>query len=262
MKTIFLTGSTDGIGLATAKTLARENHLLLLHGRSQEKLTKLKDILREINPDVNIKTFAADLSNFKEVKQLTKDIIDLKENIDVIINNAGINVACESDAITKDNIDIRIAVNTIAPFIITNNLLGILNDDSRVVNVASAAQMPVDINFLNNEYRLSDSDAYAVSKLAIIMWSIEMAKTNKSNFISVNPKSYLGSKMVKTAYNIDGYDLQIGADILIEAALSDKFKFANGKYYDNDYMQFDDAHPFAYNQDNRNKLMEHLNKYL
>ncbi|MFI3260358.1 MAG: SDR family NAD(P)-dependent oxidoreductase [bacterium] len=262
MKIILLTGSTDGIGLCAAKKLAKGNYLLLLHGRTNEKLEKTKSILEEINPDVDIKLFPADLSDLSQIKELTESILSSGIKIDVIINNAGINVVSEKDVITSDNLDIRIVVNTIAPYIITNNLLKILNEDSRVVNVASAAQMPVDIDFLNNKYSLSHSEAYAVSKLALIMWNIELSKLNKSNFIAVNPKSYLGSKMVKVAYNIEGYDLQIGADILLEAALSEKFKYANGKYYDNDYQEFGNVHPFANNQENRKKLMTFLNKYL
>lgn len=263
MKKILLTGSTDGIGLETAKTLAKSDNMLILHGRSLEKLLNLKKILEDINSNVNLKIFAADLSKLDEIKKFTQDIKNSGIKLDVIINNAGVYIVDECDIITSDNIDVRIVVNTIAPFLITNYLIDILNEKSRVVNVASAAQMPFDDDFLNNLYSLSDSDAYAVSKLALIMWNIQMSKMyEKINFIAVNPKSFLGSKMVKTAYGMSGFDLQIGADVLIEASLSDKFESASGLYYDNDIEEFGDVHPFANVDENRKKLMNFLNKFL
>ena len=63
--------------------------------------------------------------------------------------------------------------------------------------------------------------------------------------VAVNPGSLLGTKMVKEAYGRDGADIQIGADILVKAALSDEFADANGRYFDNDSGQFASPHPDA-----------------
>ena len=80
------------------------------------------------------------------------------------------------------------------------------------------------------------------------MWSSDMALSLGNRgpaIIAVNPKSMLGSKMVKQAYGTNGVDLRIGADILCRAALSDEFSTASGKYFDNDIGQFAHPHPDA-----------------
>jgi NAD(P)-dependent dehydrogenase (short-subunit alcohol dehydrogenase family) len=82
----------------------------------------------------------------------------------------------------------------------------------------------------------TDGTAYAQSKLAITMWSRSMALSLKDDgpaIIAVNPRSMLGSKMVKQAYGLAD-DLRIGAEILCRAALSDEFAAASGQYFDND----------------------------
>ena len=91
-------------------------------------------------------------------------------------------------------------------------------------------------------------NAYAQSKLAITMWSRAMSDLTGNDgpiFISVNPGSLLGSKLVKEGFGIMGKDLSIGAEIIARAALSDEFAGASGKYFDNDSGQFSSPHPDA-----------------
>ncbi len=258
MKTILLTGATDGIGLESAKDLVKDGHRLILHGRNDEKLQKLKSNLLGINKNAKIILIRADLSIMSEVHKMADEILGLGIELDVIINNAGVFVV--KDAKTADNIDVRFAVNTVAPYVLTKKLLPILNTGGRVVNLSSAAQTAV--NLKSFAPRSSDGEAYAESKLAITMWSMELAKDTGVNIIAVNPKSFLGSKMVKEAYGRQGYDLKIGADILRRAALSDVFENAGGKYFDNDYGVFADPHPFALSENNRKELIKILDKYL
>lgn len=91
-------------------------------------------------------------------------------------------------------------------------------------------------------------DAYAQSKLAITMWSRELAnKPDAPIIIAVNPGSMLGSKMVKEGFGVAGGDLGIGADILSRAALDDEFTEASGQYFDNDSGRFASPHADALN---------------
>ncbi len=87
--------------------------------------------------------------------------------------------------------------------------------------------------------------AYAQSKLALTIWSGELAKALKPQqvMLAVNPGSLLASKMVKEGFGVAGQDLRIGADILTRAALSAEFANASGKYYDNDNQQLALPHP-------------------
>ena len=249
-KVILLTGATDGIGLATAKLLAADGHQLLLHGRNPQKLTSVIEQLSVDYPDCKIEGFTADLSDFGQIHQLAHALKDKHDAIDVIINNAGIFKV--RDSVTTDGLDVRFVVNTFAPFILTNQLLPLLSENGRIVNLSSAAQAPVDLSAMTGDVTISnDFSAYAQSKLAITMWSQEMAKTLKPAqvTVAVNPGSMLGSKMVQEGFGVSGGDLTIGASILKRAALSDEFSEASGKYFDNDSGGFALPHGDAQDED-------------
>ncbi|WP_394202963.1 SDR family NAD(P)-dependent oxidoreductase [Shewanella waksmanii] len=262
-KTILLTGATDGIGLETAKILLAQGHNVLLHGRSNDKLAKVAEQLAPINPDIELETYVADLSQMADVKALAESVSSRHDSLDVLINNAGIYVT--QNQVSIDGFDVRFAVNTIAPYLLTKLLLAIMPSDGRVVNLSSAAQASYDINSLSSPSPLSDSAVYAHSKLAITMWSHELAKTlgpKAPLIIAVNPASMLGSKMVKQAYGVSGGDLSIGADILVSAALSEKFADASGKYFDNDVGQFRAPHPDAMDANKTKQLVEAIENIL
>ena len=74
MKTILITGATDGIGLETAQILAGLGHNLVIHGRNADKLKKTHKLLLEIAPNIEIDTYKADLSDFYQVAQLVDNI--------------------------------------------------------------------------------------------------------------------------------------------------------------------------------------------
>ena len=131
-KTILITGSTDGIGLLTAKKLLALGHKVLIHGRNSSKLEQSKQTLLESNKEGVIETYLADLSNISEVKKLASDISRNNNKIDVLINNAGIYKT--NDKVTKNGLDVRFVVNTIAPYLLTKTLMPILDSSSRVVN--------------------------------------------------------------------------------------------------------------------------------
>ncbi len=270
MKRILITGATDGIGLETAKSFAKQGYSLILHGRNAQKLEEIKKIFLQNNSSLEIDLYQADFSNLKAVHKMAEKLVSDGKVIDVLINNAGIYTLPEEESITNDNLDIRFEVNTIAPYILTNKILPLLAKDGRVINLASAAQAPVDFNALQNKDMLMPLDAdmaYAQSKLALMMWTMEMAEEAKKFsservFVSVNPKSFLGSKMVRQAYGRQGFNLKIGADILYDAALSEEFKYANGMYFDNDYASFSNPHPFAQDKAKRTILIKILDTYL
>jgi len=243
MKTILLTGSTDGIGLETAKILVSQGHTLLLHGRNAAKLAGVVQLLSAIPGAGRVESYVADLSVMSDVAALAKIVIEKHASLDVLINNAGILRSVETR--TKDGLDVRFSVNTIAPYLLTRRLLPLLGVSGRVINLSSAAQAPVDLKALAGRGALEDMEAYAQSKLAITMWTREMAHDLAEGpiVVAVNPGSYLASKMVKEGFGMVGNDLGIGADILTRAALSDEFAKASGQYFDNDAGRFAPPHP-------------------
>jgi len=225
--------------------LVTQGHTLLLHGRSPAKLEKVEKTLSALPGSGCIESYLSDLSRLTDVDRLAKAVVKKHANIDVLINNAG--VYSVPDLVTQEGLDARFAVNTIAPYLLTNRLLPLFEASGRVINLSSAAQSVVDPKALTARIKLPDGAAYAQSKLALTMWSRSMALSLKENgpaIIAVNPGSMLGTKMVKQAYGVDGNDLCIGAEILSRAALSDDFTTASGRYFDSASGQFTSPHPW------------------
>ena len=153
-------------------------------------------------------------------------------------------------------------VNTIAPYILVRRLMPLLGSDSRIINLSSAAQGPVDPAAFRGERPLDHGDAYAQSKLAITMWTNHLAAALGAAgpaVIAVNPGSFLGTKMVKEAYGSDGKDIGIGVDILTRATTSSEFADASGSYYDNDAGRFANPHPDALDPAKNQALVSLLN---
>lgn len=260
-KTILITGSTDGIGLETAKMLVSQGHFVLLHGRTPEKLEGVKSTLSASGG--HVESYVADLSLMANVEAFARAVAQNHTKLDVLINNAGVYNA--QDPITQDGLDIRFAVNAIAPYLLTQQLLPLIESSGRVVNLSSAAQSPVNLKALAGQSRLSDGEAYAQSKLALTMWSRSLALSREGKgpaIIAVNPGSLLGSKMVKQAFGIAGSDIRIGAEILCRAALSDEFSAAFGQYFDNDKGQFSSPHPDALNPQKSEALIRTIETIL
>ncbi len=206
----------------------------------------MQKMLLELKGGGRVEIYLADLSLMTDVEVLAKAVAEKHSLLDVLINNAGVYNA--PDPVTQDGLDIRFAVNTIAPYLLTKRLLSLLGTSGRVINLSSAAQSTVEVEALAGRVKLTDRVAYAQSKLAITMWSRGLALSLKDSgpiIIAINPGSMLGTKMVKQAFGVSGGDIHIGAEILTRAALTDEFKTASGKYFDNDSGQFASPHPDA-----------------
>jgi len=246
-KTILLTGATDGIGLEAARMLISLGHNVLLHGRNPAKLENVKETLSTLPDGGQVESYVADLSSMADVEVLSKAVAEKHAKLDVLINNAG--VFKTASPITQDGLDVRFVVNTIAPYLLTQQLMPLIGAAGRIINVSSAAQSPVDPEALTGRVKLSDDfAAYAQSKLAITMWSRMMAQALGDEgpaIIAVNPGSLLNTKMVKEAFGATNNDIGIGAKILTRAALSDEFGTASGLYFDNDSGMFASPHADA-----------------
>lgn len=256
-KIILITGSTDGIGLLAAKTLAAQGHTVLLHGRNKGKLDAA---VAEIGG--NTESYMADMLRLADVKAMAAKILKKHGHLDVLINNAGVYKIPQTK--TPEGLDARFVVNTYAPYVLTRHLLPIMPADGRVVNLSSAAQAPVDVNAMTGQVTLNDFGAYAQSKLAITIWTQEMAKELPDGpvIVAVNPGSLLASKMVKEGFGVAGNDLSIGVDILCQAALSPSFADASGKYFDNDAGRFSQPDPSALNVENTKAVMLTMEKVI
>lgn len=252
-KTILITGSTDGIGLLAARMLAEQGHKVLLHGRDAAKLARAA---ADVAGDTE--TFEADLSSLEAVRGLASDIRAKYERLDVLINNAGVLKAPQ--AVLPNGQDVRFVVNTLAPYVLTRAVLPIMPSEGLILNLSSAAQAQVNIDAFMGGVVQSDMEAYAQSKLAITIWSQELAKELKDGpvVLAVNPGSLLASKMVKEGFEIAGNDLGIGAGILCRMVQEERFATESGKYWDNDAGGFALPHGAARDGDHVRAVMAAL----
>lgn len=256
-KTILVTGSTDGIGLETAKTLHTQGHTVLLHGRNAQKLAAAKEAVMATTGSGDVDVYQADFSRLPDVARLADEVAARHSKLDALINNAGI--LRTANEITEDGLDIRFVVNLLAPVLLTKRLLPAMDASSRVVNLSSAAQAPVNLLALAGSVRLSAMDAYAQSKLALTSWSRHLANQLGAGgpvIVAVNPGSLLASKMVKEGFGVAGNDLSIGVDILVRAVLSEEFASQSGQYFDNDSGRFSNPHPDGLNDRKAAELMD------
>ena len=263
MKTIFITGSTDGIGKLTALKLAKLGHQMLLHGRDVQKLADTISAIKNQTGNAKISGFVSDLSDFSSIEKMVIDISDKFTSMDVMINNAGIFTSRIEK--NQDNLDIRFAVNYLAPYQLTEGLLPLLKNSNspRIINLSSAAQSSVSMDALAGREQISSNAAYAQSKLALTMWSFALAKANpKIVTIAVNPGSLLNTKMALEAYGQHWSSADKGANILYDLAISSQYAESNGTYFDNDSGSFSPAHNDAYNEKKIDQLIAETNKIL
>lgn len=247
MKRILLTGSTDGIGKIAALKLATDGHHMYIHGKNPDKLNKVISELKEQSRNENIEGLVADFSDLEEVKNMALTLNEKTSSLDIVINNAGIFKT--SNPITKDGMDIRMVVNYLAPYILTHGIIDLIKagNNSRIINLSSAAQGSVSEDLLRGKIKTSDQEAYAQSKLAILMWSFDLSMIEPELcVIALNPGSLLNTKMVQEAYGRFWSSADKGADIIYDLASSDEYLTESGKYFDNDQGQFGPAHPDAY----------------
>ncbi len=262
-QTILITGSTDGIGKQAAEKLAKDGHQLYLHGRNAAKLAKVIAEMKAASQNDRIGGFVADLSDLDAVRQMAGQVKNELSALDVLINNAGVYKSAQQE--NKDGLDMRMVVNYLAPYLLTRELLPLLRQSNapRLLNLSSAAQGPVSEKVLRGTARGGLQDTYAQSKLALTMWSFHLAESEPGlNVIAVNPGSLLDTKMVREGFGRTWSPAGKGADILYQLALSDRYREASGKYFDNDRGDFSRAHPDAYNEMKVDQLIRITNDLL
>lgn len=167
---IVLTGASDGIGAAAARSFVKSGHEVVLVGRNEEKT-------RRLGHELGAATFLADYAHLDTVRQLAADLAEAYESIDVLANNAGGIFA--DRVMTSDGNERTIQVNHLAPFLLTHLLLPILvaSRASVIATSSDAAGMLGKIDIADLDYdrrKYSSGRAYADAKLANIMFTSEM----------------------------------------------------------------------------------------
>lgn len=254
---ILITGATDGIGKLTALQLARQGAHVLVHGRNEDKLARVLSELKEASANPNLEGFRADLSSLAEVRGLAENVLSKHPELDILINNAGVGTA--ESGLSRDGYELRFAVNYLAPFLLTHLLLPALKKaaPARIVNVSSIGQHPIDFDDVMLEKGYDGVRAYCQSKLALIMFTIDLADRLKADRITVNslhPGTYLNTNMVRRAGVTPLGDAQSGADAEVFLAVSPELEGTTGHYFNQQTEARADAQ--AYDKKARGRLWE------
>ncbi|MCS4538977.1 MAG: SDR family oxidoreductase [Thaumarchaeota archaeon] len=187
-KTCIVTGSSSGIGKATALGLAKAGASVILVCRGQEKGEAAMNEIIQKSGNQKVSLMIADLSSQNAIRKLANDLTTNHDKLHVLVNNAGVFLA--KRRLTEDGLEMTFAANYLAPFLLTNLLLPTLKASapSRIVTVASTAHYGATIDFdnLQGERGYSGFTAYSRSKLADIMFTYELARRIEGNNVTAN----------------------------------------------------------------------------
>jgi NAD(P)-dependent dehydrogenase (short-subunit alcohol dehydrogenase family) len=238
-KTALVTGSTDGLGRAVARSLAASGYRVLIHGRDTRRG---EDVVREIAAQGGSARFhRADFASLAEVRALADTVSGGHDRLHLLINNAGIGTGESGRPAPRrtsaDGYELRFAVNYLAGYLLTRLLLPLLvrGAPARIVNVASAGQYPLDFDNLMLTRAYSGMRAYAQSKLAQVMLTLDLAAELRDRGVTANclhPATYMDTTMVRGAGVEPVSTVEEGATAVMHLAVSRELEGRTGEYFD------------------------------
>ncbi len=260
--TVLVTGATDGLGRAVAERLAVEGATVLMHGRDPDRLAAAEADVEMLAGADRVRTYRADLSSLAEVRELAAQVRRDEPELHVLVNNAGIGSgrpdSTEREE-SRDGLELRLAVNYLAGFALTNELLDLLIESapSRIVNVASLGQAPIDFDDPNLLEDYDGGRAYSQSKLAQITWSMELAERLDGQGVTVNslhPATYMPTKIVLDERGRSVDTLEAGVEATTRLVTSPELEDVTGRFFDR--QREAEAHPQAYDHEARRRLWD------
>jgi NAD(P)-dependent dehydrogenase (short-subunit alcohol dehydrogenase family) len=255
---VLITGSTDGVGRYVARRLAAEGAKVLVHGRDAARAQTLtEEIVRDGHPAPAF--YAADLASLAGARQLAGAVKRDHKQLDVFVSNAGIGSQNNGPQRQEsaDGHELRFAVNYLAGFLLARLLLPLLKAaaPSRIVNVASLGQHPIDFDNLMITKGYSGSRAYAQSKLAQIMFTIDLAEELRGTGITVNslhPATYMNTTMVRAGGITPVSTVEQGGEAILHLVEGDDVAAKSGLFFNG--MNEARANPQAYDAEARKRL--------
>jgi len=256
-KTVLVTGSTDGVGRHVAIALGKLGAKVLVHGRDT---ARARDVVVEIARSGGSADFyPADLASLADVRTLAAAVAQDHARLDVLINNAGIGTRTGGPQrrASADGHELRFAVNYLSGFLLTRLLLPLLKSSApaRIINVASAGQAPIDFDDVMLMRSYDGAQAYMQSKLAQVMFTVDLAEELEGAGITVNclhPATYMATTMVREAGVSPISTVEEGADAILNLVLSPALAGRSGLYFNR--KQETRAHAQAYDKAARQHL--------
>lgn len=259
-KTVLITGSTDGVGRYVASRLAAEGARVLIHGRDAARARSLIDEI--VKAGGAAPTFyQADLSSMSGTRALAEAVKRDHQRLDVFVSNAGIGSQNDGPQrqVSADGHELRFAVNYLSGFLLVHLLLPLLTSaaPSRIVNVASLGQHPIDFDDVMITRGYSGSRAYTQSKLSQIMCTIDLADELKDAGITANalhPATYMNTTMVRAGGITPISTVEQGGAAILHLIEGDDVAGKSGLFFNG--MNEARANPQAYDADARKRLRE------
>lgn len=187
-KVCLVTGSTSGIGKVTARELAGLGATVVMLCRNRAKGEAAQAEIRAVTGNEQVDLIVADLTSQADVRRAVEDFKQQYTQLHILINNAG--AIYNKRWVTSDGLEATFALNHLAPFLLTELLLDSLkaSTPARIVNVSSMAHISGKINFedLQCEKKYSPWRAYSQAKLAIILFTYELARQIEGTNVTVN----------------------------------------------------------------------------
>lgn len=188
-KICVVTGATSGIGKETAKILALEGATVIVIGRNIKKCISTVNSIKQITDSSLVDYICTDLSDLSQVSSLASELKQKHNHIDVLINNAGAYFKKRRYE-SVDGYEMTLALNYLSPFLLTTLLIDMLKESAqgRIINVSSDAHFKGTIHMddLQSKKEYHGFNAYAQSKLALILFTYELARRVKNTQITVN----------------------------------------------------------------------------
>jgi NAD(P)-dependent dehydrogenase (short-subunit alcohol dehydrogenase family) len=252
---VLVTGSTSGLGREVALRMGLQGAHVIVHGRNRDRGM---EVLAQINQGPgSARFYAADFASFEQVRGLAEAILADYDRLDVLVNNAGFGSAPDERWVSEDGHEFRFQVNYLAPYLLTDLLLPLVRASapSRIVNVSSLAQSPIDWDDVMIEQDFSGRRAYGQSKLAQISHTFDLHEELAGSGVLVNslhPATYMPTGMVRRAGVEPRATIDDGADAVMHLIESDEIE--GGQFFNQ--MTPQRAHEQAYDMESRRRLRE------
>jgi len=250
-----VTGSTSGLGQELAMRLADMGMFVVVHGRSEERG---REVVAEIEAaGGKARFYRADFGSFAETRAFGEAVLRDYDRLDVLVNNAGFGRAPNERMVSQDGLEFRFQVNHLSHFMLTRMWMPLLRGSvpSRIVNVSSGAQTPIDFDDVMLERGTFDGGrAYAQSKLAQIFFTLDLAEELEGTGVTVNalhPATFMDTRMVERAGIEPRSTVDEGADAVMQLITED---VGTGGYFNG--LRAARANAQAYDEDARRRLRE------
>lgn len=238
---ILVTGATDGLGRGVAERLARGGATVLVHGRDDQRGAATMRDIRDATGNERLRWYRADLASLADVRALADRVTAEEPRLDALINNAGIGTTLPGDGarqVSADGYELRFQVNYLAHYLLTRLLLPVVVRSargSRIVNVSSAGQAAIDFDDVMLERHYEGYLAYCRSKLAQIMFTIDLADELAGRGVTVNalhPGTFMPTKIVTHAGVDPLTPLDQGIDATVRLVTDPALDGLTGRYFD------------------------------